>query len=205
MSFTLPPLPYSHDALAPYMSRETLEYHHDKHHQAYVDTGNKLLAGSPFEGQSLEQVVTGSYGKNAPLFNNAGQHYNHMHFWKWMKPGGGGNKLPGDLQKKITDDLGSFDKMKDEFVQAGVGQFGSGWAWLAVKDGKIVVMKTPNGENPLVHGAKPILGCDVWEHSYYIDYRNRRADYLKAFLDHLVNWEYVEEMYKAASSHKAAA
>jgi len=205
MSFTLPPLPYSHDALAPYMSRETLEYHHDKHHQAYVDTGNKLLAGSPFEGQSLEQVVTGSYGKNAPLFNNAGQHYNHMHFWKWMKPGGGGNKLPGDLQKKITDDLGSFDKMKDEFVQAGVGQFGSGWAWLAVKDGKIAVMKTPNGENPLVHGAKPILGCDVWEHSYYIDYRNRRADYIKAFLDHLVNWEYVEEMYKAASSHKAAA
>ena len=205
MSFTLPPLPYSHDALAPYMSRETLEYHHDKHHQAYVDTGNKLLAGSPFEGQSLEQVVTGSYGKNAPLFNNAGQYYNHMHFWKWMKPGGGGNKLPGDLQKKITDDLGSFDKMKEEFVQAGVGQFGSGWAWLAVKDGKIVVMKTPNGENPLVHGAKPILGCDVWEHSYYIDYRNRRADYIKAFLDHLVNWEYVEEMYKAASSHKAAA
>jgi superoxide dismutase, Fe-Mn family len=205
MSFTLPPLPYSHDALAPYMSRETLEYHHDKHHQAYVDTGNKLLAGSPFEGQSLEQVVTGSYGKNAPLFNNAGQHYNHMHFWKWMKPGGGGTKLPGDLQKKITDDLGSFDKMKEEFVQAGVGQFGSGWAWLAVKDGKVVVMKTPNGENPLVHGAKPILGCDVWEHSYYIDYRNRRADYIKAFLDHLVNWEYVEEMYKAASSHKAAA
>jgi Fe-Mn family superoxide dismutase len=205
MSFTLPPLPYSHDALAPYMSRETLEYHHDKHHQAYVDTGNKLLAGSPFEGQSLEQVVTGSYGKNAPLFNNAGQHYNHMHFWKWMKPGGGGTKLPGDLQKKITDDLGSFDKMKEEFVQAGVGQFGSGWAWLAIKDGKIVVMKTPNGENPLVHGAKPILGCDVWEHSYYIDYRNRRADYIKAFLDHLVNWEYVEEMYKAAASHKAAA
>jgi Fe-Mn family superoxide dismutase len=205
MSFTLPPLPYSHDALAPYMSRETLEYHHDKHHQAYVDTGNKLLAGSPFEGQSLEQVVIGSYGKNAPLFNNAGQHYNHMHFWKWMKPGGGGTKLPGDLQKKITDDLGSFDKMKEEFVQAGVGQFGSGWAWLAVKDGKIVVMKTPNGENPLVHGAKPILGCDVWEHSYYIDYRNRRADYIKAFLDHLVNWEYVEEMYKAASSHQAAA
>jgi Fe-Mn family superoxide dismutase len=205
MSFTLPPLPYSHDALAPYMSRETLEYHHDKHHQAYVDTGNKLLAGSPWEGQSLEQIVAGSYGKNAPLFNNAGQHYNHMHFWKWMKPGGGGTKLPGDLQKKITDDIGSFDKMKEEFVQAGVGQFGSGWAWLAVKDGKIVVMKTPNGENPLVHGAKPILGCDVWEHSYYIDYRNRRADYIKAFLDHLVNWEYVEEMYKAASTHKAAA
>jgi len=200
MSFTLPPLPYSHDALAPYMSRETLEYHHDKHHQAYVDTGNKLLAGSPFEGQSLEQVVIGSYGKNAPLFNNAGQHYNHMHFWKWMKPGGGGTKLPGDLQKKITDDLGSFDKMKEEFVQAGVGQFGSGWAWLAVKDGKIVVMKTANGESPLVHGASPILGCDVWEHSYYIDYRNRRPDYLKAFVDHLVNWEHVAKMFDTAMS-----
>jgi superoxide dismutase, Fe-Mn family len=122
-----------------------------------------------------------------------------------MKPGGGGTKLPGDLAKKITDDLGSYDKMKEEFVQAGVGQFGSGWAWLAVKDGKIVVMKTPNGENPLVHGAKPILGCDVWEHSYYIDYRNRRPDYIKAFLDHLVNWEYVDEMYKAALTQKATA
>jgi len=205
MSFTLPPLPYAHDALAPYMSRETLEYHHDKHHQAYVDNGNKLLQGSPWEGQSLEQIVTGSFGKNAGLFNNAGQHYNHLHFWKWMKPGGGGAKLPGDLQKKITEDLGSYDKMKEEFVAAGVGQFGSGWAWLAVKDGKITVTKTPNGENPLVHGAKPILGCDVWEHSYYIDYRNRRPDYIKAFLDHLVNWEYVEEMYKAALAHKAAA
>ncbi len=205
MSFTLPPLPYAHDALAPYMSRETLEYHHDKHHQAYVDNGNKLLQGSPWEGQSLEQIVTGSFGKNAGLFNNAGQHYNHLHFWKWMKPGGGGTKLPGDLQKKITEDLGSYDKMKEEFVAAGVGQFGSGWAWLAVKDGKIVVTKTPNGENPLVHGAKPILGCDVWEHSYYIDYRNRRPDYIKAFLDHLVNWEYVDEMYKAALAHKAAA
>jgi Fe-Mn family superoxide dismutase len=205
MPFTLPPLPYSHDALAPYMSRETLEFHHDKHHQAYVDNGNKLLQGSPWDGQSLEQIVVGSFGKNAGLFNNAGQHYNHLHFWKWMKPGGGGTKLPGDLQKKISDDLGSYDKMKDEFVQAGVGQFGSGWAWLAVKDGKIVVMKTPNGENPLVHGAKPILGCDVWEHSYYIDYRNRRPDYIKAFLDHLVNWEYVDEMYKAALTQKATA
>jgi Fe-Mn family superoxide dismutase len=204
MSFTLPPLPYAYDALAPHMSRETLEYHHDKHHQAYVDNGNKLLQGSPWEGQSLEQIVVGSFGKNAGLFNNAGQHYNHLHFWKWMKPGGGGAKLPGDLQKKINEDLGSYDKMKDEFVAAGVGQFGSGWAWLAVKDGKIVVMKTPNGENPLVHGAEPILGCDVWEHSYYIDYRNRRPDYIKAFLDHLVNWEHVAEMYKAATTRKAA-
>jgi superoxide dismutase, Fe-Mn family len=197
MSFTLPNLPYAHDALAPHMSKETLEFHHDKHHQAYVTAGNNLIKGTEWEGKALEEVVKGSYGKNVPLFNNAGQHYNHTHFWKWMKPKGGG-ALPGALEKKIKEDLGSVDKMKEDFVAAGIGQFGSGWAWLAVKDGKIVVMKTPNGESPLVHGAKPILGCDVWEHSYYIDYRNRRPDYLKAFLEHLVNWEYVQEMLHKA-------
>ncbi|MFI5015085.1 MAG: superoxide dismutase [Hyphomicrobiales bacterium] len=197
MSFSLPDLPYPHDALAPAMSKETLEFHHDKHHLAYVNTGNNLLKGTEWESKSLEDIVKGSFGKNAPLFNNAGQHYNHTHFWKWMKPKGGG-AIPGALEKKIKEDLGSVEKMKEDFVAAGVGQFGSGWAWLAVKDGKIVVMKTPNGESPLVHGAKPILGCDVWEHSYYIDYRNRRPDYLKAFLEHLVNWAYVEEMLNKA-------
>ena len=199
MSFSLPDLPYPHDALAPYMSRETLEYHHDKHHQAYVTNGNNLLKGSEWEGKSLEEVVKGSHGKNAGLFNNAGQHWNHNHFWKWMKPGGGGDKIPGNLEKKIASDLGSVAKMKEDFIQAGVTQFGSGWCWLAVKDGKITVMKTANGENPLVQGATPILGCDVWEHSYYIDYRNRRPDYLKAFVDHLVNWDYVAELFAAAS------
>lgn len=197
MSFTLPELPYSYDALQPYMSRETLEFHHDKHHAAYVNTGNNLLKGTEFEGKSVEEVVKGSFGKNQALFNNAGQHYNHIHFWMWMKPNGGG-ALPGKLEKKIVEDLGSVEKMKEDFIQAGISQFGSGWAWLAVKDGKIVVMKTPNGENPLVHGALPILGCDVWEHSYYIDYRNRRPDYLKAFLENLVNWEHVEEMFETA-------
>jgi Fe-Mn family superoxide dismutase len=197
MSFSLPDLPYPHDALAPHMSKETLEFHHDKHHAAYVNTGNNLLKGTECENKSLEDVVKGSFGKNAPLFNNAGQHYNHTHFWKWMKPKGGG-AIPGALEKKIKEDLGSVEKMKEDFIAAGVGQFGSGWAWLAVKDGKIVIMKTPNGENPLVHGAKPILGCDVWEHSYYIDYRNRRPDYIKAFLEHLVNWEHVEEMFGKA-------
>jgi Fe-Mn family superoxide dismutase len=197
MSFSLPELPYPHDALAPHMSKETLEFHHDKHHLAYVNTSNTLLKGTEWEGKSLEDIVKGSFGKNAPLFNNAGQHYNHSHFWKWMKPKGGG-ALPGALEKKIKEDLGSVEKMKEDFVAAGVGQFGSGWAWLAVKDGKIVVMKTANGESPLVHGAKPILGCDVWEHSYYIDYRNRRPDYLKAFLEHLVNWAHVEEMLHKA-------
>jgi Fe-Mn family superoxide dismutase len=194
MSFELPPLPYPYDALQPYMSKETLEFHHDKHHQAYVTTGNNLMKGTEFEGKSVEEVVQGSYGKNQPLFNNAGQHYNHIHFWNWMKPNGGGTKLPSAVEKAIVDGVGSIDKFKEDFVQAGVSQFGSGWAWLVVKNGKVEIMKTPNGENPLVHGAKPILGVDVWEHSYYIDYRNRRPDYLKAFLDHLVNWEHVEKM-----------
>ena len=198
MSFTLPELPYAYDALQPYMSRETLEFHHDKHHNAYVTTGNNLLKGTDLEGKSLEEVVKGSYGKNQALFNNAGQHYNHLHFWNWMKPNGGGAP-PQKLASRITQDIGSYDKFKEDFIQAGVTQFGSGWAWLAMQNGKLVVMKTPNGENPLVHGAVPILGVDVWEHSYYIDYRNRRPDYLKAFVENLINWEYVEELFTKAT------
>jgi superoxide dismutase, Fe-Mn family len=199
MPFTLPDLPYPHDALQPFMSRETLEFHHDKHHAAYVNTGNTLLKDSEWEGKSVEEVVKGTFGVNQALFNNAGQHYNHIHFWQWMRPNGGG-LVPGSLQRKIDEDLGGAEKMKADFIQAGVGQFGSGWCWIALKDGKLTIMKTPNGENPLVHGAKPILGCDVWEHSYYIDYRNRRPDYLKAFLENLVNWEHAEEMYSKAGA-----
>jgi Fe-Mn family superoxide dismutase len=197
MTFTLPDLPYAYDALHPAMSRETLEYHHDKHHQAYVTNGNNLLKGTEWEGKSLEEIVKGSYGKNQALFNNAGQHYNHIHFWMWMKPKGGG-ALPGELEKAVVDAFGSVDKMKEDFIAAGVGQFGSGWAWLQVKDGKISIAKTPNGESPLISGASPILGVDVWEHSYYIDYRNRRPDYLKAFVNDLVNWEHVAQMYAEA-------
>ena len=199
MSFELPDLPYAYDALGPHMSAETLEFHHDKHHQAYVTNGNNLLEGSGLEGKSLEDVCRESFGKNAGLFNNAGQHYNHIHFWNWMKPGGGGKSLPAKLQAAVDSDLGGFDKLREDFVQAGVTQFGSGWAWIAVKGGKLEIMKTPNGENPLVHGASPILGCDVWEHSYYIDYRNARPKYLEAWFDNLVNWEYVEEMFAAAT------
>ena len=199
MSFTLPELPYAYEALQPYMSKETLEYHHDKHHLAYVNNANNLIKDSGLEGKSLEEVVKDSFGKNAPLFNNAAQHYNHVYFWKWMKPNGGG-AVPGKIEKAIAESLGSLAKAKEDFIQAGVTQFGSGWAWLAVKDGKIIISKTPNGENPLVHGATPILGVDVWEHSYYIDYRNRRPDYLKAFVDNLVNWEYVEELYEKATA-----
>ena len=198
MAFTLPELPYAHDALAPYMSKETLEFHHDKHHQAYVTNGNNLLKGTEFEDKPLEEVVKGSFGKNAGLFNNAGQHFNHVHFWQWMKPNGGG-KPSGQVEKAINDSFGSFDKFSEAFIQAGTTQFGSGWAWLTFKDGKLEVTKTANGENPLVHGGAPLLGVDVWEHSYYIDYRNRRPDYLKAFVEHLVNWDHVDELYAAAA------
>lgn len=196
--FTLPPLPYAYDALGPYMSAETLEFHHDKHHQAYVTNGEKLLEGSGLEILPLEDIVKESYGKNAGLFNNAGQHYNHVHFWNWMKPNGGGKSLPGKLATAIDSDLGGFDKFRADFIAAGTTQFGSGWAWLAVKNGKLEVSKTPNGESPLVHGGKPILGVDVWEHSYYIDYRNARPKYLEAWFDNLVNWEHVELMFEEA-------
>ena len=194
MTFTLPPLPYAYDALGPHMSKETLEYHHDKHHQAYVTNGNNAIKGTEFENMSLEDIVKKSHGKNAAVFNNAGQHYNHTHFWRWMKPKGGG-KIPGEVEKALKDSFGSIDKAKEDFIQAGVTQFGSGWAWLTLKDGKVAATKTPNGENPLVHGGKPILGVDVWEHSYYIDYRNRRPDYLKAFVENLINWDYVDELF----------
>ena len=192
MTFKLPDLPYAYDALAPYMSKETLEFHHDKHHQAYVTNGNNLLKGTEFENMSLEEIVKGSFGKNAPLFNNAAQHYNHIHFWKWMKPQGGGSKLPGRLAKKIDEDLGGFEKFKTDFAAAGAGQFGSGWAWLiADSAGKLKVTSTPNQDNPLMDVAAdkgtPILGNDVWEHAYYLTYRNDRGAYLKAWWD-VVNW-----------------
>lgn len=198
MAFELPDLPYSYDALQPYMSAETLEFHHDKHHQAYVTVGNNLAKEADMTDQSLEDIVKASYGSNPGLFNNAGQHYNHIHFWNWMKPGGGGKSLPGALEARIKEDLGGYDVFRDAFIQAGMTQFGSGWCWLALKDGKLEVMKTPNGENPLVHGATPILGCDVWEHSYYIDYRNARPKYLETWVDNLINWDYVQQLYEAA-------
>ena len=200
MTFSLPDLPYAYDALAPYMSAETLEFHHDKHHNAYVTKGNELAKEAGMENESVEQVVKKSHGSNPGLFNNAAQHYNHIHFWHWMKPNGGGNKLPETLQTAFDKDLGGYDKFKADFMAAGAGQFGSGWAWVALRGEKLEIMKTPNGENPLVHGAVPILGCDVWEHSYYIDYRNARPKYLEAFIDNLINWEYVEEMYRNASA-----
>lgn len=198
MTFELPNLPYSYEALEPYMSRETLEFHHDKHHLAYVNNGNKFLKDSDLKGKKLEDIVIHSYQKNPSLFNNAAQHYNHLHFWKMMKKSEEKKNLPSELDQIFSRDLGGYDKVKADFTEAALGQFGSGWAWIAVKDKKLKIMKTPNGENPLIHGAKPILGIDVWEHSYYIDYRNDRQKYVNAFLDHLVNWDYVLELYNQA-------
>ncbi|MEO3431654.1 superoxide dismutase [Inquilinus sp. CAU 1745] len=200
MAFELPDLPYSKDALGPYMSAETLEYHHDKHHNTYVVNLNNLVKDTPLASKSLEEVVKESYGDASKqgVFNNAGQHWNHLHFWNWMKPNGGGS-IPGELEKKIVEDFGSVDKFKQDFQAAGAGQFGSGWAWLALDGGKLTVMKTPNAENPLAHGKTALLGVDVWEHSYYIDYRNARPKYLEAFINNLVNWEYVAELYSKAA------
>jgi Fe-Mn family superoxide dismutase len=200
MAFELPELPYAYDALDPYMSAETLEFHHDKHHNAYLTVMNDMIGGTDYEKMALEDIVKKSFSDNPKLFNQAGQFYNHVHFWNWMRPGGGGKSIPGALEKAIESDLGGYDKMRNDFMDAGKTQFGSGWCWLAVKDGKLEVTKTPNGENPLVHGATPILGCDVWEHSYYIDYRNARPKYLEAFVDNLVNWEYVAELYDQVTS-----
>jgi Fe-Mn family superoxide dismutase len=197
MSFVLDPLPYAYDALAPHMSAETLEFHHDKHHAAYVNNANNLIKGTEWEGQSIEAVITGSHGKNAAVFNNVAQIYNHAEFWKYLKPAGGG-KVPGKVEKALVEAFGSVDKALEELANAGVTQFGSGWAWLAVKDGKVSVSKTPNAENPLIHGATPILTVDVWEHAYYIDYRNRRPDFIKTVLGNLVNWEYVEAQLEKA-------
>jgi len=195
VAFELAPLPYAYDSLQPYMSAETLEYHHDKHHKAYVDNLNKLIAGTDYEGKDLETIIKESFGKDAGVFNNAAQNFNHIHFWPWMTKDGGGKKVPGAILALIDRDLGGFDKFKADFLAAGATQFGSGWAWLTLKDGKLEVSKTPNGENPLVHGGWPLLGCDVWEHSYYIDYRNARPKYLEAWFDNLINWEHVEELY----------
>lgn len=197
MAFELPPLPYSKSALAPNgMSEETLDLHHGKHHQAYVTALNGFVEKNPdLQGKSLEEIVKLSNGKAdlAPVFNNAGQHWNHILFWQAMSPDGG--KLPGTLEKKITDDFGGVQQFKDAFKAAGVGQFGSGWAWLVLApDGKLKITKTPNGSNPLATGeGKALLGVDVWEHSYYIDFRNRRPDYLQNWLDKLANYEFAEQ------------
>jgi superoxide dismutase, Fe-Mn family len=193
MAFELPPLPFANDALEPHISARTLEFHHGKHHATYVTNLNTLTKDSPLASASLEEVIKAAAADlpaKQPLFNNAAQVWNHTFFWNCMKKGGGGQ--PGAaLLARIDSDLGGFDKFKEDFKAAAIGQFGSGWAWLVEENGKLKITKTANADLPLAHGQKALLTVDVWEHAYYLDYQNRRADFVQAFLDHLVNWDFV--------------
>jgi Fe-Mn family superoxide dismutase len=194
MAFELPPLPYDTNALAGAgMCQETLELHHGKHHQAYVTALNGFVEKDPaLQGKSLDDIVKATAITPGPVFNNAGQHWNHILFWENMSPTGG--KIPGKLEAKIVADFGGVTQFKDAFKAAAIGQFGSGWAWLVLaSDGKLKVTKTPNGSNPLATGGgTALLGCDVWEHSYYLDFRNRRPDYVQNWLDKIANYEFAE-------------
>ena len=194
MSFQLPDLPYDKGALAPHLSQETLEYHHDRHHNAYVTNLNNLTADANAGDDELEEVILTAEG---PLFNNAAQVWNHTFYWKCMRPGGGGEP-DGELAEAIDRDFGSFDKFKEQFTEAAVSQFGSGWAWLVLSSGMLKVMKTGNADLPLKHGLPALLTVDVWEHAYYIDYRNARPKYVEAFLTNLVDWGFVAANYATA-------
>ena len=199
MAFELPPLPYAKDALAPHISANTLEFHYGKHHQTYVTTLNNLTKDTPLADKSLEEVikaVAGDSGK-VPVFNNAAQVWNHTFYWNCMKPGGGG-KPGGKIAGKIEKAFGSYEKFAEQFKTACTGQFGSGWGWLVAEKGDLAITKTPNADLPLVHGQTALLTCDVWEHAYYLDYQNRRPDYVQTFLDHLVNWDFVEKNLSGA-------
>jgi superoxide dismutase, Fe-Mn family len=188
MAFTLPDLPYPKDALAPHLSAETLEYHHGKHHNAYVNNLNGLIEGTEFADKTLEEIVMTASGG---MFNNAAQIWNHTFYWSCMKPGGGG-KPHADLAAMIDRDFGSFDEFKTKFAQAGATLFGSGWTWLGLEGDTLVITQSSNADLPLKHGLVPILTMDVWEHAYYIDYRNLRPKYIETFLAELVNWEFAE-------------
>ncbi|MGQ9870676.1 superoxide dismutase [Leptodesmis sp.] len=195
MAFEQPPLPYAMDALEPYgMKAETFEYHYGKHHKAYVDNLNKLTEGTDLANMPLEEVIKVTYKDSAKqgIFNNAAQVWNHTFFWNCMKPGGGGAPT-GELAARIDQGFGSFDKFKEEFSNAAATQFGSGWAWLVEDNGTLKVTKTPNAVDPIAEGQKPLLTLDVWEHAYYIDFRNARPAFIKNFLDRLVNWDFVAQ------------
>lgn len=199
MAFELPPLPYAGDALEPHISANTLSFHHGKHHQAYVTNLNNLVKDTDLAGKSLEEIIKAVAGdaSKAGIFNNAAQVWNHTFYWNSMKPNGGG-KPTGDIAAKIDADFGSYDKFVEEFKAAGATQFGSGWAWLVLDGGKLKVTKTPNADLPMAHGQTAILTMDVWEHAYYLDFQNRRPDYIATFLDKLVNWDFANANLKAA-------
>ena len=200
MSFELPKLDYAYTALEPHIDAKTMEIHHSKHHQAYVTNLNNAIAGTDAEKMSIEEICNNISKFPMAVRNNGGGHYNHSLFWQIMAPNAGGMPT-GDLAKAIETDLGGFDKFKADFTVAGATRFGSGWAWLCVKEGKLCVCSTPNQDNPLMDIADckgtPILGMDVWEHAYYLNYQNRRPDYMAAFFN-VINWEKVSELYAAA-------
>lgn len=191
MALDLAPLPYDGKALEPFISANTLSFHHGKHHAAYVNNFNNLAKDTPFASKPLEEVIKATAGDAAKvgLFNNAAQAWNHTFFWNSLKPNGGG-KPTGTVLSKIEADFGSYEKFVEEFKAAAAGQFGSGWAWLSLDKGALKISKTANADNPLTHGQVPLLTLDVWEHAYYLDYQNRRPDFIAAFLDHLVNWDF---------------
>ncbi len=200
MAYTLPDLPYARNALAPLISEETLNFHYGKHHQAYVTNMNGLIAGTELEGKSLEDIVHAAAADKAKagLFNNAAQVWNHTFYWHSMKPGGGG-KPTGKVAELIERDFGGYDNFVKEFKNAGATQFGSGWAWLVYKGGKLAITKTPNAETPLTEaGTTPLLTMDVWEHAYYLDYQNKRPDYMDTFIGQLINWDFVNKNLAAA-------
>ena len=193
MSFELPKLPYAYNALEPHIDARTMEIHHSKHHNGYTVNLNNAISGSPMSEQSIEEILKNLNLDNKAVRNNGGGYYNHRLFWNIMSPNGGGSPS-GELAEAINNEFVSFDQFKTDFSKAAATQFGSGWAWLAIDNGKLVVTKSANASNPLVDGMKPILGCDVWEHSYYLDYRNKRPAYLENFFDKLINWEYVDSL-----------
>ncbi len=200
MAFTLPALPYAHEALEPHIDTLTMQIHHGKHHQAYVDNLNKAIAGTDNESKSLEELVKHAGSISPAVRNNGGGHWNHSFFWETLAPNAGGTAT-GELANAIAATFGSFDEFKTKFAAAGVGRFGSGWAWLIVKDGKLEISSTPNQDNPLMEVADvkgtPILGIDVWEHAYYLKYQNKRPDYLAAIWN-VINWSKVAERFAAA-------
>lgn len=195
MHITLPKLPYDKAALEPHISAKTLEFHYGKHHAGYVEKLNGLIKGTELEKESLENIIkkTTKDASKSAVFNNAAQVWNHTFYWQCMKPKGGG--LPsGAIANKLKSDFGGYDKFVEEFKKAGVSQFGSGWAWLVVKDGKLEVMKTANADTPMAHGLTPLVTVDVWEHAYYLDYQNKRGDYLESYIKNLINWDFINSL-----------
>lgn len=199
MAYELPSLPYDYNALDPYISAKTLEFHHDKHHAAYVTNYNNLIKDTDLADKSIEEVIKATYNDSskAGIFNNGAQAWNHTFFWNSLKPGGGGTPT-GAVAEKIDADFGSYDNFKEEFKKAATTQFGSGWAWLVLDNGTLKVMNSPNAVNPIALGHTPLLTLDVWEHAYYLDYQNKRPDFIEAFISNLLNWDLVNQQMAAA-------